>query len=579
MKFLPRSIPHDTVTALQEQGLAAFWAQLYAARGIGSAAELDYALSRLLPPASLKGADTAAQWLAEALEQGQRVCVVADYDCDGATACTLALKGLEMLGAEAGQIDYLVPNRIQDGYGLTPSIAQRVHDSGAQVLLTVDNGIASVDGVRHARALGLTVLITDHHLPADELPDAHAIVNPNQPGCLFASKNLAGVGVMFYVLLALRSLLRERGIFTAQTQPRLDALLPLVALGTVADVVPLDANNRLLVAQGLERIRAGRLPVGMLALFEASQRTWAKASTQDLAFGLAPRLNAAGRLTDMTIGIECLRTDDASRAQELAATLDDINRKRRELESDMRIQAQAIAERLCADTGSRHLQPPAAISVFDEGFHEGVVGIVASRLKDQFHRPAFVFAPSAAAPDSGTLKGSGRSIAGFHLRDALDLLAKRHPQVLEKFGGHAMAAGCSIRQEHFALFQQAMAEIAREWLHASDLQGVLLTDGALPAQARTLEHAQAIGRCVWGQGFAAPLFSEELEVLDQRILAGKHSALKLLHHGQMVDAIWFGHNSPLPRTAHLAYRLEVNEWQQRKQLRFVIEGCEAPAAC
>ena len=259
--------------------------------------------------------------------------------------------------------------------------------------------------------------------------------------------------------------------------------------------------------------------------------------------------------------------------------LDDINRKRRELESDMRIQAQAIAERLCADTGSRHLQPPAAISVFDEGFHEGVVGIVASRLKDQFHRPACVFAPSAAAPGRGTLTGSGRSIAGFHLRDALDLLAKRHPQVLEKFGGHAMAAGCSIRQEHFALFQQAMAEIAREWLHASDLQGVLLTDGALPAQARTLEHAQAIGRCVWGQGFAAPLFSEELEVLDQRILAGKHSALKLLHHGQMVDAIWFGHNSPLPRTAHLAYRLEVNEWQQRKQLRFVIEGCEAPAAC
>lgn len=548
-----------------------FFASLYAARGIESAQELDYGLSRLLPPDSLKGAIDAAQILAHAIETQQRICVVADYDCDGATACAVALRGLRMLGAR--QLDYLVPNRIQDGYGLTSAIAQRVFENEAQILLTVDNGIASIEGVQHARQLGLTVIITDHHLPSAELPAAHAIVNPNQPRCTFASKNLAGVGVMFYVLLALRSLLRANGSFTAQEQPRLDALLPLVALGTVADVVPLDANNRLLVAQGLGRIRAGKTPPGINALFEVSKRSQATASAQDMGFGLAPRLNAAGRLTDMTIGIECLLTDDASKAQELACLLDDINRKRRDLEDGMREQALSAAQFLCANTA----QPPAALSVFDEGFHEGVIGIVASRLKEQFHRPVFVFAPSAAKGNGHMLKGSGRSIAGFHLRDALDLLVKRHPGMLDKFGGHAMAAGCSMAATHFPVFQAALAQIANEWLSPDDLQGITVTDGALPAEERTLETAKSIAQGVWGQGFAAPIFSEEMDVVDQRILGGKHSALKLLHHGQMVDGIWFGHDEPLPPRAMLAYRLEINEWMQRKRLQFVIEGWQPQA--
>lgn len=544
-------------------------ARLYAARGVQDAAELDTALLHLLAPQTLKGVDTAAALLAQAIARQQKICVVADYDCDGATACATALRGLRMLGATA--VDYLVPNRIQDGYGLTPAIAQRVHESGAQILLTVDNGIASVEGVAHAKALGMTVIVTDHHLPSEQLPQADALVNPNQPGCSFGSKNLAGVGVLFYTLLATRALMRSQGRFDARSQPRLDALLPLVALGTVADVVALDANNRRLVAQGLARIRAGHLPAGMLALLEVSKRNMHTLSSQDLAFALAPRLNAAGRLTDMTLGIECLLTDDPGKAQELAQLLDQINSKRRELETDMKQQAQHAAERLCAG----QTRAPTALTVFDHGFHEGVIGIVASRLKEHFHRPVFVFAPSAAKGNGLLLKGSGRSIAGFHLRDALDLLSKRHPDVLRSFGGHAMAAGCTIEKNQLPVFQNALMEIASEWLTAEDLQGITLTDGALPATDRTLNTAQQLQELVWGQGFAEPLFSEEMEVLDQRILGGKHSALKLLHHGDMVDAIWFGHAERLPAKGRFAYRLAVDEWMQRKRLRFVIQGYES----
>jgi len=450
MKIIPRDIPPRSVWTLEQAGIHPLLARLYAARGVTSTEELDDALGKLLPPSGMLGTDRAALLLADAMAQNQRLCVVADYDCDGATACAVALRGLRLLGAR--NVSYLVPDRVVDGYGLTAPIAQRVKDQGADVLITVDNGIASVEGVAKAKALGLQVLVTDHHLPAATLPQADVIVNPNQPGCPFESKSIAGVGVMFYVLLALRAELRQRGVFDAATQPKLDALLPLVALGTVADVVKLDANNRRLVAQGLKRVRALAMPAGLASLFVASGRNASTATTFDFGFALGPRINAAGRLADMTLGIECLLTDDPARADELARMLDGINRERRVIEGDMREQAMMIAESLF-DEGD---EPPPAICVFDPDFHEGVVGIVASRIKDKLHRPAFVFAASAAPGKEHELKGSGRSIPGFHLRDALDLVAKRYPGVLLRFGGHAMAAGCTINEERLDDFEQGL---------------------------------------------------------------------------------------------------------------------------
>lgn len=402
MKIVNRDIPPRAAWALEQAGIHPLLARLYAARGVSSKDELDDALGRLLPPATLMGSLDAAVLLADAMAQKKKLCIVADYDCDGATACAVGIRGLRMLGAQ--HVNYLVPDRVVDGYGLTPPIARRVKESGADVLITVDNGIASVDGVAVARELGLQVLVTDHHLPGPTLPDAEVIVNPNQPGCAFESKALAGVGVMFYVLLALRAELRQQGVFDANTQPKLDALLPLVALGTVADVVKLDANNRRLVAQGLRRVRAGALPPGMAALFEVAGRKVATATTFDFGFALGPRINAAGRLSDMTLGIECLLTDDPARADELARTLDGINRERREIEGEMREQALEIVESLY----DPEEEPPPAICVFDPDFHEGVVGIVASRLKDKLHRPSFVFAASQAPGKEHELKGSGR---------------------------------------------------------------------------------------------------------------------------------------------------------------------------
>ncbi len=568
MKIVTRDVPPRAAWALEQAGIHPLLARLYAARGVTDPAELDDALTRLLPPDTLQGAQEAATLLADAIARDRRLCIVADYDCDGATACAVGIRGLRMLGAR--QLAYLVPDRVVDGYGLTPPIAQRVKASGADVLITVDNGIASVEGVAAARALGLQVLVTDHHLPAAELPDADVIVNPNQPGCGFASKSIAGVGVMFYVLLALRAELRRRGAFTAETQPRLDALLPLVALGTVADVVRLDANNRRLVAQGLKRVRAGALPAGMAALFAVAARSPQTASTFDLGFALGPRINAAGRLADMTLGIELLLTDDAARAAALAEQLDTINRERREIEGEMREQALQIVESLYDPED----EPPPAVCVFDPDFHEGVVGIVAARLKDRLHRPSFVFAASQAPGREHELKGSGRSIPGFHLRDALDLVAKRHPGVLLRFGGHAMAAGCTIAEEHFDLFEQALNTVAQEWLDAATLTRRLETDGALPAPYRRPDVAELLQQGVWGQGFAPPTFSEEVDVLSQRLVGEKHLALKLRHQGEPVDGIWFGRTEPLPARAHLAFRLEADAWQGVRRVRLLVEGAE-----
>ncbi len=426
-----RPCPAEPCAVLQQSGLAPVWARLYAARGVTHPEQIAHRLPHLLPPAGLLHIERAAALLADAIRDGKRLLIVADYDADGATACAVGVRGLRLLGA---QVDYIVPNRIEHGYGLSPDIVQLAAERDPDLLLTVDNGIAAVEGVAAANALGIPVLVTDHHLPGDALPDAACIVNPNQPGCAFASKNLAGVGVMFYVLLALRAELRQRGVFADQAEPDLRSLLDLVALGTVADVVKLDANNRTLVENGLARMRAGKASAGIDALFHAAGRDPARATVFDLGFMLGPRLNAAGRLDDMSLGIECLLADDPGIAKELAQQLDSLNRARREVEADMLEEALAILATF--NPGDSH-----SLTAYQPGWHDGVIGILASRLKDKFHRPTVVF----AASESGELKGSGRSIPGLHLRDALDLIDKRHPGLILKFGGHAMAAGLSLR--------------------------------------------------------------------------------------------------------------------------------------
>lgn len=565
-----RDAPPRVVWALEQAGVPTLLARLFAARGVRSADELDDGLALLLPPATLTGAAAAAKRLADAIERRQRICIVADYDCDGATACAVAIRGLALLGAPRETLAYVVPDRAVHGYGLTPAIVDLAAPQRPDVLMTVDNGIASLEGVAHARASGMAVVVTDHHLPAQQdgrivLPEADVIVNPNQPGCGFASKNLAGVGVMFYVLLALRSELRERGAFSAEAQPRLDALLDLVALGTVADVVKLDANNRRLVAQGLRRIRAGRMQPGVAALFAAAGRDPRRASAFDFGFALGPRINAAGRLADMTLGIECLLTDDANRAAELAKLLDGINRERRELESGMREQAEAQLESLMPQG-----DPPPALAIFDEGFHEGVVGIVAARLKDRVHRPTFVFARG----QDGLLKGSGRSIPGFHLRDALDLISKRHPGVLRRFGGHAMAAGATLAAVDLPTFAAAFAQVAHEWLDEATLARTLLTDGPLDAALFDTATVRTLDAQVWGQAFEPPVFCDEVEIVSQRLVGERHLKLSVRHGGALRDAIWFGRSEPLASRVRLAYRLSVDEYNGRERVQMVVEGGE-----
>ncbi|MBK6717047.1 MAG: single-stranded-DNA-specific exonuclease RecJ [Burkholderiales bacterium] len=569
-----RDVPPRAAWALEQAGVHPLLARLFAARGIRNPQDLDDGLARLIPPTELQGAADAARLLADTLDSGRPIVVVADYDCDGATACAVAIRGLKMLGARPGTLHYVVPDRAIHGYGLTPAIVDLAMAHRPALLVTVDNGIASLAGVAHAKALGLQVLVTDHHLSAVDaagvvtLPAADVIVNPNQPGCGFESKALAGVGVMFYVLLALRAELRARGAFDASHQPKLDALLDLVALGTVADVVKLDANNRRLVAQGLKRIRAGRMQAGVAALFAAAGRSAQRASAFDFGFALGPRLNAAGRLADMTLGIECLLTDDAGHAAELARQLDAINRERREVEAGMREQAEALLNLLMPEMDGQAAAPPAAVALFDPDFHEGVVGIVAGRVKDRLHRPTFVFAIGA----DGLLKGSGRSIPGFHLRDALDLVAKRHPEVLKKFGGHAMAAGCTLAEEDFDTFDAAFQQVAQEWLDPAALQRRIATDGPLAAEYFQPATIQLLDAQVWGQAFEAPVFTDEVEIVHQRLVGEKHLKLSVRHAGQLRDAIWFGQSQPLPAKVRLAYRISLDEYQGRQRVQMVVEG-------
>ncbi|MCY0387865.1 single-stranded-DNA-specific exonuclease RecJ [Robbsia sp. Bb-Pol-6] len=559
--------PADTETLIRH-GLHPVLARLYAARGIRAAPDVETGLDKLLPPHLLRGIDAAAARLADAIAARRRLLVIADYDCDGATACAVAVRGLRMLGAD---VDYLVPNRFEYGYGLTPEIVALALSNTRrppELLITVDNGIASVEGVAAANAAGVDVVVTDHHLPGDTLPDACAIVNPNQPDCTFPSKHIAGVGVIFYVLLATRAAMRARGVFDAASQPKLVRLLDLVALGTVADVVRLDPNNRVLVAQGLARIRAGKTQPGIAALFRAAGREARTAGVQDLGFAVGPRLNAAGRLADMSLGIECLLTDDPGRAWELAQELDGMNRERREIETGMQHEALAALDSIDPSDPGR-----TTLTLYDPLWHQGVIGIVASRLKERFYRPTITFAP--ADDDGELIKGSGRSIPGFHLRDALDLVSKRHPGMLLKFGGHAMAAGLTLRADDFARFTEALETVGREWLPEQALQRVLETDGELEDAYFTAQVVEMLDAAIWGQGFPAPVFSGVFEVRAQSLVKDRHLKLQLFRGTRRFDAIWFNRTEPLPEQASVAYRLTRDTWNGVTRVQMIVEHAHA----
>jgi single-stranded-DNA-specific exonuclease len=561
-----RACPTDLRAALEQAGLAPAWARLYAARGVTHPEQVAHRLPQLLPPTDLLHSERAAALLADAIAGNQRLLIIADYDADGATACAVGVRGLRMLGA---RVEFLVPNRLEHGYGLTPDIVKLAAEPPfgdkrqPDLLVTVDNGIAAVDGVAAANALGIPVLVTDHHLPGDALPDAACIVNPNQPGCGFASKNLAGVGVMFYVLLALRAELRRRGVYAQQPEPDLRELLDLVALGTVADVVKLDANNRTLVAQGLARMRAGKACAGINALFRAAGRDPAHATVFDLGFMLGPRLNAAGRIDDMALGIECLLADDPATAQQLAQRLDVLNRTRRDVEADMLEEALAILATF--NPGDSH-----SLTAYQPDWHIGVIGILASRLKDKFHRPTIVLASNA----SGELKGSGRSIPGLHLRDALDLIDKRHPGLILKFGGHAMAAGLSLPAGRHEEFGQAFEAVVRELIDPADLEGVIETDGELELAEHRYDLAVELDHAVWGQGFPAPLFTATFDVVAQRVVGEKHLKLKLARDGESFEAMRFFHPDPLPGRIRAVYALMPNEFNGQQSLQLKLQHWE-----
>jgi single-stranded-DNA-specific exonuclease len=556
-EIVQRPVDEAAAARLAGEGLAPRLARIFAARGVASAAELSPRFEGLLPPSGLARVDEAARLLADAIAAGQRILVVADYDADGATACAVALRALRAFGAKA---DFIVPDRFRFGYGLTPEIVRLAAERKPDLLVTVDNGIASVEGVTEAKRLGIDVLVTDHHLPGRELPEAACIVNPNQAGCGFASKHLAGVGVIFYTMSALRAELRRRGALPGGG-PNLAALLDLVALGTVADVVKLDANNRILVAQGLARIRAEGASEGVKALFTVAGRDARRASAYDLGFVAGPRLNAAGRMEDMSIGIECLLTDDAGVALELAGRLDKLNHERQEVEAGM--QETALALLADFDPGESW-----SIAVHRPDWHAGVVGILASRLKDRFHRPVFAFANDAGG---GDLKGSGRSIPGLHLRDALDLVAKREPGVITRFGGHAAAAGASVPADRLPDFQRAFEGVVREALSPADLERRIETDGELPAEEIAFDLAAELKRHVWGQGFPEPRFASRLRVLDQRIVGGKHTKLTLGAGSRRIAAIHFNETATFPAEIDAIYRLDVNEWNGTTSLQLVVE--------
>lgn len=581
-----RDVPPEALERLIGEGMHPLLARLCAARGMRSSRHLQAGLDQLAPPGSMLNLAAMARRLADAISARKRLLIVADYDADGATACAVGMRALRAFGAD---VHYLVPNRFEYGYGLSPEIVQLAHaQARPDIVITVDNGIASFEGVAEANRLGITVLITDHHLPAERLPDAACIINPNQPGCAFPSKHLAGVGVMFYLMLALRAELRGRGWFSDRNppssptllpegegrfepaggrpmgiEPNLAELLPLVALGTVADVVPLDHNNRILVQQGLLRLRAGQAQAGIAALFQVAERDMRRAGARDLGFVVGPRLNAAGRLTDMALGIECLATDDAARARAIAEELDRLNRERRSIESDMRDAALAAVE-------ARDCDQSYTLSLYDAAWHQGVIGVLAGRIRERFHRPAIAFARG----NPGEIRGSGRSIPSLHLRDALDRVAVLHPGLILRFGGHAAAAGLTLRESDFDRFRAAFEEIVRGLISAADLERVIETDGSLPPEAITPETIALLAGPVWGHGFPAPKFCDEFEVTAQRIVGGKHLKLRLARSVRQVDGIRFYSTEAAPPRIRAVYHPELNEYNGRTSVQLNIEYWE-----
>jgi len=554
-------------------GLHPVLQQIYRARQVTSAQELEQSLDRLIPPAQLGNTRKASSLLAEALERQQHILVVADFDADGATSCALAVRALRGMGAR--NVGYIVPNRFEYGYGLTPEIVMLAAQREPDLIITVDNGISSVDGVAEARHRGIDVLITDHHLPGETLPGANVTVNPNQHGDAFPSKNLAGVGVIFYVMLALRAHLRQSGWFTQHgvAEPNLAKLLDLVALGTVADVVPLDYNNRILVSQGLQRINQGNACPGIESLLRVAGRTPGRVTAMDLGYLVGPRLNAAGRLTDMSLGIECLLTDDAGSAQAMAQKLDALNHERRAIEAKMQQQALAAVDSLRLDMAAL----PRGLCLFDESWHQGVIGLVAARIKEHAHRPVIAFAPVS----DSEIKGSARSVPGLHIRDTLDAIAARHPQLLSRFGGHAMAAGLTLERAHLEAFRRAFDEEVSRHLSDDDLQGKIITDGELAAEDLSLPLAELLRTAgPWGQGFPEPVFDGCFEVLSQRVVGEKHLKLSLrsASRAPAVDAIAFNcvrNGEPVAYSRiRAAYRLDVNEYQGYRSLQLIIEHLE-----
>ena len=556
--------------ALRDASLPKALKQIYANRGVDNLNDISLPLNQLLPPTALKGAQEAAEMLADAIEFQASVVIVGDFDADGATSCALAVSLLKQMGLE--EVTYLVPNRFEYGYGLTPEIVGIAAQYQPDVLMTVDNGIASIDGVMAARMLGMSVIVTDHHLPGAELPEADIIVNPNQPGCSFPSKALAGVGVMFYVLSALRAELRQRGWFETMgiEMPNLADALDLVALGTVADVVPLDRNNRTLVAAGIARMRAGRARPGIEALFEVGGRDIRSVSSTDLGFIAGPRINAAGRLDDMSVGIECLLSESSIAARELATQLNDYNRERRDIEGSMQADALALLENGTFSVTDTDF----ALSLYQADWHQGVVGILASRIRERFHRPTLIFAQAG----DGELKGSGRSIAGFHLRDALDRVATLNPDLINKFGGHAMAAGLSLAESNLSQFRDAFNHVASEMMKGALPDQVHLTDGALDAADMTLQLAEAIeSGGPWGQAFEAPSFDGIFGIADMRVVGEKHLKFRLITDAGTVDAIAFNVDvdswvADKPAAVRCVYRPSVNEYRGQRKLQLQLDS-------
>jgi single-stranded-DNA-specific exonuclease len=555
--IIRRHFDQDLVEDLTSHGISPVLARILAARGITKSFQLDASLANLIPPEQLTNNVQMALILADAIAAKKSLLVIGDYDCDGATATAVAIRALRSMGAQVG---YLVPNRFEYGYGLTPEIVALAATRQPDIIITVDNGIASVEGVDAANTLGIQVLVTDHHLPADETPQAACIVNPNQRGCNFPSKNLAGVGVIFYVMLALRAELRKRGLFQSQAEPNLTELLDIVALGTVADLVKLDDNNRILVDQGLRRIRAGKGCLAIRALLKLAGRDLSRVTAQDLGFSVGPRLNAAGRLDDMSLGIACLVSDDVAEVDNMAKRLHEFNLQRREIEADMKDAASIALEEV--DVSNRF-----SLSMFEPSWHQGVIGILASRLKEQYYRPVIAFADAG----DGLLKGSGRSIQGLHLRDALDLVSKRHPDLIVKFGGHAMAAGLTIATDRFELFEQAFEAVAASLLSPADLQAVIEVDGALDASEMDWGFACALEQHVWGQGFPQPLFADEFVVKQQRIVGERHLKLTLEKSGRLIDAIFFQQQDLLPTTIRAVYQLQTNLFNGRQQIQLNVQ--------